>query len=87
MVGRRRHGGAVVNVAKWYAEMLSWDGTEASFEIKRTRVQEGATFSADAMDELNAQLVAFVGTRLMRRWKATNEPPSVLRVDITVVAS
>lgn len=76
-----------MNPAEWAAEMMAWDGAEAAFEIQRTRLDEGASFSVAAMDELNAQVFAFIGTRVMRRWDGTGEPPSVLRVDITVTTS
>ena len=68
----------------WYDEMLTWDGQEAEFEIHRETIQEGRTFSAEAMAGLDAQLMAWVGTRIMRRWDTTNEPPTVVRVSIVV---
>jgi hypothetical protein len=39
------------------------------------------------MEDLNESLMAWVGTRVMRRWEATHEPPSALRVTVTVEVS
>jgi len=69
-----------------WTEMMSADGTELVVELHREHLQPGATFSEEAMDGLMSTLGVFIGTRVMRRWEATQEPPSVLRVSITVEA-
>lgn len=73
-----------MNLSNLYEEMMGWDGDEAEFEIARETIQPGRSFSGDAMDGLAYQLMCFIGTRVMRRWDATTEPPTVLRVTITV---
>lgn len=68
-------------------EMMTWDGEEAEFVIERTRIDPGLTFSVEAMEKLHDQVLVFIGTRIMRRWDATQEPPTALTVSIKVVAS
>lgn len=68
-------------------EMMTWDGEEAEFTIERTRIDPGLTFSQEAMEHLHDQVLVFIGTRIMRRWDTTQEPPTALTVSIKVVAS
>lgn len=68
-------------------EMMTWDTEEAEFVIEQTRIDPGTTFSVEAMERLHDQLMVFVGTRVMRRWDQTHEPPTALTVTIKVVAS
>lgn len=68
-------------------EMMTWDTEEADFVVERARIDPGTTFSAEAMEHLHDQLLVFVGTRIMRRWNKTGEPPTALTVTIKVVAS
>jgi len=70
------------NEAIWQA-MLAVDGDSLDFEVER-RPEEGVSFSADALDLLGRQVMVYVGTRVMRRWATTAEPPTVLRVTVTV---
>jgi hypothetical protein len=71
---------------KWDA-MMALPGPAIDVEVVRVTIEEGRTFSADAMEDLNESLMAWVGTRVMRRWEATHEPPSALRVTVTVEVS
>jgi len=56
------------------------------FTIEREFVQPGRTFSREAMDNLFAMMAAWVEARVIVRWDETNEPPTVLRVGVTVNA-
>jgi hypothetical protein len=60
------------------------DSDEFTFKVERQTIQEGKSFSADAMDALLVELGTFIGGRIMARWDNTGEPPSVLRVDVRV---
>lgn len=68
-------------------EMMIWDGEEAEFTLERGHIEPDKTFSVEALDRLHDQLMVFVGTRVMRRWDTTHEPPTALTVTIKVVAS
>jgi hypothetical protein len=66
------------------ARMMRNANQTAEFVVGRVSVQEGRTFSEEAMEQLNHELVTWVATRLMRRWEATQEPPTYLKVVVTV---
>lgn len=66
------------------AMMMEMEGEEIILEVGRDTIQEGRSFSEEAMEELNDQILAWIGSRVMRRWDATSEPPSVLRVEMKV---
>lgn len=68
-------------------EMMEWEGEEADFVIERDTIEPGKTFSLEAVERMNDNLIVFVGTRIMRRWDTTQEPPTALTVTIKVVAS
>jgi len=78
--------GELERMQMWPAFMDVDDDT-LELVIERAQVVEGVTFSAAAMEQLHDQLLVYVGTRLMRRWEATDEPPTRLFVSITVTAS
>jgi hypothetical protein len=69
-----------------YREMLRMDGATIEFRVERARIEPGASFSEEAMSTLNADIGVWIGTRVMRRWEATGEPPSVLIVRLEVEA-
>jgi len=75
------------NRERLWPEMMSVDGDIAHLVVERVTIQEGRTFSADAMEHLHDQFIVWVGTRLMRRWEQTGEPPTALLVEVRVVAS
>jgi hypothetical protein len=64
--------------------MLVMDGDSLELLTTRDRLEPGRTFSEAAMSNLQSQLMTWIGTRVMRRWEATDEPPSFLRVTIQV---
>ena len=69
-----------------WAIFMAMDGESAEFEVERETIQYGRSVSAAAMNTLLDSVGLFIGTRIMRRWEATNEPPTVVRVIITVEA-
>lgn len=64
--------------------MSTMDGETIVFTVEREMIEPGRTFSADAMDALVQLTTAWIGTRVMRRWAATSEPPSAVTVTVTV---
>lgn len=69
-----------------WLEMLAIPGEELELVIARGTIQEGRSLSAEAIDTLSDQFLAFVCTRIVRRWDQTGEPPTVLRVEVKVIA-
>ena len=67
-----------------YDAFLEMDGSYIELVVERTRDQHGRSFSVEAMEGLNDQVITWIGTRIMRRWNATNEPPTLLRVELRV---
>lgn len=63
-----------------------WDtpGNAMAFEITRQRVETGLTFSSEAFDDYLESIVTFIGTRVMRYWEETGEPPRVMRTMVNV---
>jgi hypothetical protein len=57
---------------------------EAVFEVKRGHVQEGRTFSQDAMEALNHTVLDWLMWRLITKWEATNVPPTRLVLHVSV---
>lgn len=64
--------------------MMEHEGDDFEFVVERLREEPGKSFSGDAMAALVNEVSAFLGTRIMRRWEATNEPPSFVRVTMHV---
>ena len=69
-----------------YAEFLRMGGAAIEFRVERVSIEPGASFSEEAMSTLVEDLGVWIGTRVMRRWEATGEPPSVLVVRLEVEA-
>lgn len=67
-----------------FDEMMKIEGDTMVFAVHRERDQHGRSFSRESMDVLTAQVGVYVGTRLLRRWNATNEPPTFLSVEVKV---
>lgn len=82
-MGWRDELGAMT-VTEKYTLFMSMDGESCDFEVERTVYQPGLSFSEVAMDELVQNIGLWVGTRIMRRWQATNEPPTVCKVAMKV---
>jgi len=57
---------------------------EMTFRVKREEVQEGASFSAQAMDEILQQVNLFIGARMIERWERTGEPPTIMDVKVSM---
>lgn len=57
-----------------------------TFTIKRVSVEEGKSFSKEALDELGEQVMLFIGARIMARWKRSKEPPTIAAISVTVKA-
>lgn len=55
--------------------------------LERGHLERGRSFSQEALDELNDDMATWVGTRLLDRWDRTQEPPTRLRVVLTVEVS
>jgi hypothetical protein len=68
-------------------KMLELPEPTTVFEIERVTVQEGKTFSAIEMQDLERLIMLWVTTRCTRRWELTREPPTALRVTVTVDVS
>ena len=71
--------------AQW-ERMLAMDGDTVDLQIERATIEEGRTLSADAIEAARDTFLVWVGTRIMRRWEATNEPPTAVTITITVDA-
>jgi hypothetical protein len=56
------------------------------FVIERKTIQPGRTFSEEAVEATMEGIAAFIHSKIMERWDATGEPPSVLTIDIQAVA-
>lgn len=69
--------------AMW-ADMIHMSGAAIEFRIERVRLDPGRSFSEEAMSNLVEDFAAWVGTRVMRRWDATGEPPTTLVVTLGV---
>jgi hypothetical protein len=67
--------------------MMAIEGDEFDFEYSRGKIETGKTFSEAAMQNLRDQMITYVGTRVMRRWEKTGEPPTALRVEMRVLVS
>ena len=55
-----------------------------AFTITRKRLETGLTFSSDAFDKFLASINQYIGTRVMRHWEETGEPPTVMNVLVAV---
>lgn len=67
-----------------WRDMMAMDGDTLELEVVRAYMDAGRTFSPEAMNGLELRLWAWVGTRIARRWDQTDEPPTVVRVTVTV---
>ena len=58
------------------------DSDSVRIEVRRERIQEGRSFSEEAMHEAHVSIALFITARLLKRWETTKEPPSVMGIDI-----
>lgn len=72
--------------AMWLV-MSEMEGDEIELLVERAREQRGRSFSEDALEKLHDELIVFIGTRIMRRWDTTSEPPTLLRVELKVTTA
>lgn len=70
--------------AERMARMMRSSNQTIELIVGRGSIQEGRSFSQEAIEELHADMVSWVGTRIMRRWERTQEPPTYLKVVVTV---
>lgn len=54
------------------------------FRIERESVEPGQSFSASAMEGLLTNIKFYIGSQVLARWEARNEPPTVLVVKVEV---
>ena len=59
-------------------------GDDYTFTATRTRIEPGKSFSIEALEGLRELVWLFIGARLVGRWEATGEPPTVLTVRVEV---
>lgn len=64
--------------------MVHMTGDTVELVVERTVDEAGRTFSADAMDELARLMIAWVVTRVARRWDDYGEPPQRVSVIVSV---
>lgn len=57
-------------------------GEALTFSVERSTVEEGRTFSPDAIKTLSAAMIEFILAQVSKRWEQTNEPPTLLTVKI-----
>lgn len=60
---------------------------DADFKIERGFVQEGRTFSSEAMTALGNEMAKFVAHCIIDKWDKTGEPPTVMDIHVSVDAS
>lgn len=58
-----------------------------TIRVDRTTVEEGRTFSAEALTEALDRMCRFVGESVQERWEETGEPPTHLEVVVEVTAA
>lgn len=76
-----------VNAEEKFDRMMATDGESIEMEVTRATIEEGRSFSEEAMRELTHSMESWVVTRLLRRWDATGEPPTVVKVAMRVDVS
>jgi|tagenome__1003787_1003787.scaffolds.fasta_scaffold20502840_3 hypothetical protein len=67
-----------------FKRLMAQEGQTLELTLGRAQLQTGRTFSEAALDEANHELATWLGTRIIRRWNATREPPSYAKVTLTV---
>lgn len=70
-----------------YTTMLKSPGDKLELTVERSTLQVGRSFSEEALDHLFAQMETWVGTRIVRRWDRTGEPPTIMTVKLEVIVS
>lgn len=67
-----------------YEKMMAKDGPTVTIEVQREIVEEGRSFSAEALDHAAWTAKQWIGSRVMRRWNETGEPPTACKITVTV---
>jgi hypothetical protein len=57
-------------------------GEPVTFTIERDSIQEGRTFSPDAVKSLVGEMTVFILSQVSKRWEQANEPPTALMVTL-----
>lgn len=68
-------------------EVMAVEGKVMEFTVDRAWIEEGKTFSADAMEVMFANMHHWVGSRLLRHWQATDTPAIHMKVTVIVELS
>jgi hypothetical protein len=72
------------NRMQYFEAFLETDANELNTTVQRETIQQGRTFSKEALDDLHDQMIAFVGAALKRRWDKTGEPPTHMEITLKV---
>lgn len=76
------------DVAVLYERMMEMDGEAINLVVERDNSavirEPDLTISADALKSLESQMIAWVGSRMMRHWKKSGNPAHHIEVEITV---
>jgi len=60
------------------------DGQTMLFNIRRERIEPGRSFSAEALEGIMEGVKFWIGTRLMKMWDESGDPPVSLDITVTV---
>ena len=74
----------MTDVDQLYGGFYALDSHEIALEVTRAKVEEGKTFSKEAMELLNQEIFIFIGARLCKEWETTGNIPQRLRAIITL---
>lgn len=73
-----------VDFGQLFEDFRDGDSDSITWRVERDWIEEGKSFSADAMDGLRDLMLTFVGARIMAAWRRRNEPPSVVTIRMEV---
>jgi len=74
----------MVTLLDEFEQFLEIDGPEMDFVVQRDSIEEGTSFSAEALDAVSDQIIMWMGSRILRAWNQRNEPPSHLKISVSV---
>jgi predicted ATP-dependent serine protease len=77
-------GGVMAEQSDRYKAMLARSEDTLDLELRRSEIQSERTFSEAAVDEVIQDMATWLGTRLVRRWESTGEPPTFAHIILTV---
>lgn len=82
-----RTGGHEINAANveaLYGSFYAMDEDTIALQVTRERVEEGKTFSQEAMELLKEELLIFIGARICKHWETTGEIPQAITALLTL---